>query len=204
MSHAVFCSSRVSITLHVVNGTPHVVNRTPRAARRIPPRAACIVHLARPAPRCRRRMVHNACGESPASCGGLRLDRRSMERMRAAWLALQAAPSGCSRAVAGASGGCSSWSPPSQPRRGRRRDSVGERGGIQQPARHRCCGSRGLPSCGVPQPHNPRLPTVARYPMRHSIPRRHCTRSGTSFALWYATAARYLAATWYPLGWVRS
>ena len=125
-------------------------------------------------------------------------------RMRAACLDLQAAPSWCSRAVAGASGGCSSWSPPSRPRRGRGRDSVGERGGIQQPARHRCCGSRGLPSRGIPQPHNSRLPTVARYPMRHSIPRRHCTKRGASFALSYPTAARYLAATWYPLGWVRS
>jgi hypothetical protein len=186
-SHVAFCSSRVSITLYVVNVTP-------RAARRIPPRAACIVHRARPA-------VH-ACGESPASYGGLPLDRRPMERMRAACLALQAAPSWCSRAVAGASGGCSSWSPPSRPRRGRRRDSVGERGGIQRPARHRCWGSRGLPSRGIPQLHNSQLPTVARYPMRHSIPRRHCTRRGTSFALWYPTAARFLAATWYPLGWV--
>jgi hypothetical protein len=51
MSHVAFCSSRVSISLHAVNGTPHVVNRTLRAARRILPRAACIAHRARPAGR---------------------------------------------------------------------------------------------------------------------------------------------------------
>ena len=97
-------------------------------------------------------------------------------RMRAACLALQAAPSWCSRAVAGASGGCSSWSPPSRPRRGRRRDSVGERGGIQQPARHRRWGSGGLPSRSIPQPH-------------HSGP---VPRSGTiSHATQYPTAALY-------------
>jgi hypothetical protein len=56
--------------------------------------------------------------------------------------------------------------PARSPRRGRRRDSVGGREGIRPPARHRCWGSRGLPSRSIPQPHHsgpvPRSGTVPR------------------------------------------
>ena len=123
--------------------------------------APCIVHRA---------WCTRAVKYLPASSRGLPLPlhrrRVGLVRRRAACLALQAAPTWCSRAVAGASGGCSSWSPPSRPRRGRRRDSLDERGGIQQPARHRCWGGRGLPSRSIPQPHHsgpvPRSGTVPR------------------------------------------
>ena len=65
--------------------------------------------------------------------------------------------------------------PARSPRRGRRRDSVGGRGGIRPPARQRCWGSRGLPSRSIPQPRHSGPVTPRRHgtPQRHVIPRRH-------------------------------
>ena len=187
---------------------------------------ASIYHAARRQPHAARRQPHAACCPSyPSPCSVHRASR-APRVAGAAWCTRAVNrrhhAEGC-RWIAGRWNGCARHGLPCKRRRagaparslgraadaphGRRRHNRGEDGAATRLANAEAFsdqGSRGLPSCGVPQPHNSRLPTVARYPMRHSIPRRHCTRSGTSFALWYATAARYLAATWYPLGWVRS
>jgi hypothetical protein len=125
----------------------YLLRCTSCTARRVLPVVSCLVPRAR-------RIVH-ACSEMPASSGGLPLP---LDRRLVGLVGRRAACQCIGRRAA---------VPARSPRRGRRRDSVGGRGGIRPPARLLVLGhSRVLPSRSIPQPRHsgtvPRCGTVPR------------------------------------------